>query len=367
MLPLSNVTQDYRITGGFCVTIFRVPGVPPVTLRPSSLRKHPDPLARAVAALLRRFRSQRPLRGGSLLVTLFGDAIAPRGAAVTLGSLIELARPFGLAERLVRTAVGRLAAEGWLAARRHGRRSEYRLTESGQKLFAEATRRIYGVNPSSWDGRWTVAVLPPSGVRLPRAAARRNIREELRWLGFGQLSPGVYAHPACTLEEARGWFSTLGCVSDCWLFRSATAGLAEDRRLAAEGWDLEQIARRYRRFRDTFGPVAAAVRESGALAPRPAFLVRTLLIHEYRKIHLKDPLLPPALLPAHWVGTEAYELTRALYAAVFAAAEQFLAETGRTIHGALPRSSAGASRRFAPATRYSAPSSAHSRRQARRR
>lgn len=320
-----------------------------------------------MAALLRRFRGQRPLRAGSLLVTLFGDAIAPRGAAVTLGSLIELARPFGLGERLVRTAVGRLAAEGWLAATRHGRRSEYRLTESGQKLFAEATRRIYGVNPSSWDGRWTLAVLPPSGMRLARATARRDIRERLRWLGFGQLSPGVYAHPACTLQQARGWLATLGCAGDCWLFKSATAGLPGDRRLAAKGWDLQQIARRYRRFRDTFAPVAAAVRQSGALSPRPAFIVRTLLIHEYRKIHLQDPLLPPALLPAHWVGTEAYELTRALYAAVFAAAEQFLTETGRTIRGPLPRASVAASRRFAPTTRYSAPSSAHSRRRARRR
>ena len=299
------------------------------------------PLTKPVEALLRRFHGQRPLRGGSLLITIFGDAIAPRGGAVTLGSLIDLARPFGLAERLVRTSVARLAAEGWLAATRHGRRSEYRLTESGRKLFAEATRRIYGVNPSSWGGQWTLAVLPPAGGN-----SRRNIREELRWLGFGQLSPGVYAHPTCTLEEARGWLVTLGCANRCWLFESAAEGLAADQRLAAEGWNLAQIARRYRRFRDTFAPVAAAVRESDALAPQPAFLVRTLLIHEYRKIHLQDPLLPPALLPAQWVGTEAYELTARLYAAVFAAAERFLTETGATIDGPLPPAGAEVHARF---------------------
>jgi phenylacetic acid degradation operon negative regulatory protein len=306
------------------------------------------PLTKPVEALLRRFHRQRPLRGGSLLVTIFGDAIAPRGGAVTLGSLIDLARPFGLAERLVRTSVARLAAEGWLAATRHGRRSEYRLTGHGRKLFAEATRRIYGVNPSSWDGQWTLAVLPPSGGRSLRAAFgnRRNLREELRWLGFGQLSPGVYAHPACTLEEARGWLATLGCANHSWLFKSATEGPAADRRLAAEGWNLTEIARRYRRFRDTFAPVEAAAHESDALSTQPAFLVRTLLIHEYRKIHLQDPLLPPALLPAQWAGAEAYELTAKLYAAVFAAAEQFLTETGRTISGALPQAAAEVHARF---------------------
>ncbi|HEV2442630.1 MAG TPA: PaaX family transcriptional regulator C-terminal domain-containing protein, partial [Steroidobacteraceae bacterium] len=254
------------------------------------------PLPKPVEALLRRFHGQRPLRGGSLLITIFGDAIAPRGGTVTLGSLIDLAHPFGLAERLVRTSVARLAAEGWLAATRHGRRSEYRLTDSGRKLFAEATRRIYGVNPSSWDGRWTLAVLPPAGGgraarRSPSGRSplgkRRNLREELRWLGFGQLSPGVYAHPACTLEEARGWLATLGCANHSCLFKSVTEGLEADRKLAAEGWNLADIARRYRRFRDTFAPVEAAVRDSDALLPRAAFLVRTLLIHEYRKIHLQ--------------------------------------------------------------------------------
>jgi len=280
-------------------------------------------------------------------MTIFGDAIAPRGGAVTLGSLIDLARPFGLAERLVRTAVARLAAEGWVAATRHGRRSEYRITESGRKLFVEATRRIYGVIPSSWGGQWTLAVLPPSGTKSQGASGnRRNVREELRWLGFGQLSPGVYAHPACTLEEARGWLLTVSGANPCWIFKSATEGVAADRRLAAEGWDLAEIGRRYRRFRDTFAPVAAAVRGSDALPPQAAFLVRTLLVHEYRKIHLQDPLLPPPLLPTEWVGTEAYELTARLYAAVFATAEQFLNESGKTITGPLPPASTEVYARF---------------------
>lgn len=299
------------------------------------------PLPKATEALLRRFHGQRPLRGGSLLVTLFGDAIAPRGGAITLGSLIDLAAPLGLAERLVRTSAARLAAQGWLAATRHGRRAEYRLTESGRKRFAEATRRIYGTNPSSWDGQWTLAVLPPAVGH-----SRGGVREELRWLGFGQLSPGVYAHPACTLEEARGWLVTLGCAHRCWLFKSATESVTADRRLVAAGWDLAQLARGYRRFNDSFAPVRAAVGESGALAPQAAFVVRTLLIHEYRKIHLQDPLLPPALLPAQWVGAEAYELTAALYAAVSGATERFLTETGRTMAGPLPPAGAEAQARF---------------------
>src|SRR5579864_1573064 len=129
-----NLTQKFSQCNNFCVTIMRV-----------------NSTVTATQGLLRRFRNQRPVRGGSLLVTIFGDSIAPRGGVVTLGSLIQLAAPFGLTERLVRTSVARLAHDDWLVARKDGRRSEYRLTPRGQQRFAEATQRIYSKAPDSWD------------------------------------------------------------------------------------------------------------------------------------------------------------------------------------------------------------------------
>ena len=63
------------------------------------------------------------LKGSSLVMTLFGDAIAVRGQAVWLSGLIKLASPFGLSSRLVRTSVYRLVADDWLLASREGRRS----------------------------------------------------------------------------------------------------------------------------------------------------------------------------------------------------------------------------------------------------
>src|SRR5688572_16772856 len=142
-------------------------------------------LQRAADTLLQRFRRQRPLRGGSLIVTIFSDAIAPRGGTISLGSLIRLTRPFGLTERLVRTSVARLAADDWLEAERDGRLSYYRLTKNGRARFAEATQRIYSESPHAWNERWTLVVLP-QGART----RRDEIREQLKWLGFGQLAPG---------------------------------------------------------------------------------------------------------------------------------------------------------------------------------
>ena len=96
-----------------------------------------------VAALLAAFARRRPRRAGSLIVTVFGDAILPRGGAVQLADLMTLLAAFTLKEGQVRTALSRLVADGWLAAERHGRQSLYRLTPTGRHRFDEATRRIY--------------------------------------------------------------------------------------------------------------------------------------------------------------------------------------------------------------------------------
>jgi phenylacetic acid degradation operon negative regulatory protein len=300
-----------------------------------------SPVVTATQALLRRFRGQRPIRGGSLLVTIFGDSIAPRGGLVTLGSLIDLAAPFGLTERLVRTSVARLAQDDWLVARRDGRRSEYRLTPRGAQRFAEATQRIYSKGPDSWDGQWTVLVLAPNGGKRPD-----KLRNGLRWLGFGQPSAGVFAHPNSNLEQARGWLRELDVGRDALLLRSCSEDVAIDKALVAAGWDLGELTRRYRRFVDSFAPADSALTSRAAVTPESAFVIRTLLIHEYRKIHLQDPLLPPALLPADWVGSSAYELCGSLYSKVFAPAEEFLSATASTLEESLPAADTSAYRRF---------------------
>ena len=303
------------------------------------------PLAPPVRALLQHFQAQRPLRGGSLLITIFGDAIAPRGGAVTLGSLIRLATPFGLNERAVRTAVARLARAGWLASRRAGRRSEYRLTRSGAERFAEATRRIYGESPQSWNGRWTLVVLPEA------AGPRRETRAELRWLGFGQLNATLFAHPGCTLPQARAWMRKLPGTRGALLLYSSGADLAADRGLVARGWDLGDLTRRYRDFVARFSAVEPTV--AAGVAPETAFLLRTLLIHEYRKVHLQDPLLPPALLPVGWIGGRAYELCRRLYGQLFGDAEGYLSTAAHQLSCTLPPADPAAHARFGrlPVTR----------------
>jgi len=306
--------------------------------------------ATAAAALVARFRRQRPLRGGSLIITVFGDALAPRGGAISLGSLIPLMRSFGLTERLVRTSVARLATDDWLVGRRSGRLSEYRLSRPGRTRFLDATRRIYAGPATQWSGRWTLVLL--SGID---AARRRRIREALHWEGFGEPEPGVLAHPTLTPGGTRAQLAALGLGDAPIILESRADGRGADQRLLQSGWDLRELATRYARFIDGFTPLLTALARREEPPPESAFIVRTLLIHEYRKIHLRDPLLPRSLLPGAWPGTAAYELCRSLYEQVFPAAEAHLTRVASRLDGPLPPPDAGVYRRFAGLPRAPAP------------
>ena len=77
-----------------------------------------------------------------------------------------------------------------------------------------------------------------------------------------------------------------------------------------------------RRFR----PIAEAiVEEGGEVDGQSALLTRTLLVHAYRRLVLREPQLPAALWPPSWPGEAAYEVAARCYHAVVARAEMHLA------------------------------------------
>jgi phenylacetic acid degradation operon negative regulatory protein len=295
----------------------------------------------AAAELVARFRRQRPLRGGSLIVTLFGDSIMPRGGIVALGSLIELAAPFGLNERLVRTATARLAHDGWLKRRRAGKLSEYHLSKNGRARFEEATKRIYSEPDTAWSGRWTLIVVPPM-----RAAERNEIREELVWRGFGELSANVFAHPELDSQALRSQRAAGGLLSEVVVFDASLSGEEAPQRLVDLGWDLEDLGLRYQRLVARFASVQAELKRHRDIEPKDAFLVRTLLIHEYRRLHLRDPLLPAQLLRPNWPGVQAAMLCRDIYGRVFGPSEAYLSRVASRIAGPLPTADASVLQRF---------------------
>ncbi|MDX1507991.1 MAG: phenylacetic acid degradation operon negative regulatory protein PaaX [Woeseiaceae bacterium] len=299
-------------------------------------------LESACKELVKDFQSRPTLRAGSLITTVFGDSIAPRGGVVWLGSLINAMNDLGVNERLVRTSVFRLARDGWLQSDQVGRRSFYSLTDEGRERFEQATHRIYGEPVTEWDGRWTLVLL--AGLD---AAQKDVVRKELGWLGFGAMSANVLAHPVPDMADLDITLRRIGLADEVVVMSGQTIRSdAAMRRLAQASWNLGDIDERYREFVTMFRPLLSKARKARNVAPKTAFLLRTLLIQEYRKVLLRDPQLPAELLPANWHGTAAYQLCRNLYLELFAAAEDYLSSAMENADGPLPPASRQVLSRF---------------------
>lgn len=279
------------------------------------------------------------LRAKSLLVTVYGDGILPHGGSVWLGSLINLVKPLGLSERMVRTAVFRLAKDDWLNANQIGRRSYYKLTETGRVRFETAHRRIYASPQRSWNGEWILVMVDKTNLSQD---VRDSLRREFKWLGFGNVSQNVFAHPAADIRAVRQIIHDLGATENVVTMAARAdrhSGTIPHRNMVHHSWDLDQLSHEYNTFLDAFRPVYHALRTEESLDPQSSFVVRTLLIHEYRRMMLRDPMLPDELLHSDWPGTAASRLCANLYRLCVPSAETHLEHSLETAEGPLPAAS----------------------------
>ena len=106
------------------------------------------------------------------------------------------------------------------------------------------------------------------------------------------------------------------------------------------------LAAHYSEFIQLFRPLWQALREQEQLQPQECFLARLLLIHEYRKLLLRDPQLPDELLPGDWEGRAARQLCRNIYRLIQARAEEWLATALENADGPLPDVGESYYRRF---------------------
>lgn len=250
-----------------------------------------------------------PISAAPFVVTLYGDVVAPRGGELWTGNIVETLGAVGISETGVRTALSRLVAAGRLSGTREGRRSFYRLTPAAEHEFSAAARLIYApVEPPPVRG-WHLVLLPEE--RRDTAAA------SLSRLRFGFPTPRLAVLPD------RGLL--LPALPGCH-FQAVTG---DDPGAALAGaWPLADLAARMQEFMDSFGRLAVA-----DLAPRVALALRLVLVHAFREIALRDPLLPPALLPPAWPGAAARAVFVRLYLALMPAADACIARlessTGR--------------------------------------
>ena len=261
---------------------------------------------------LDRFLQQRMLEGNisstTLVFTFFCDVVTQHGGEIWLGSVIHALAPLGINERLTRTAVFRLVKDGWLQSRKQGRRSYYCLTQTGQHYYQRAASRIYANNKSDWDGIWTLLF-----TSLVPEEKRDALHRGLSWLGYGRMAAGVYALPCDDRPPLYELLEDLN-LEDSIVHMQARAENAESlKKLVMARWKLRNLRERYGAFTSNYRKALKALSKPTPPSPHAMFLLRVLLLHEYRRILLNDPELPAEMLPSDWEGFAALELTGEIY------------------------------------------------------
>ena len=268
-------------------------------------------------ALIEQLHAEGRLRVWSLVVTIFGDAVAPRGGSIAMTDLSELLERLGAEPGAIRTAMSRLARDGWVERDRVGRKSYYRLAEPRAVETEAAAARIYAAAPPDWDGSWTIAVTETalSGDEAP---------------GLRKVAPHVWLAPG-RADAPEGAF--------------VIHGTGEAPEWARAQLSPAPLAERYAGFAATYGAL-----ELGALAdPLDAMAARTLMIHDWRRILFRDAPLPRALRPRDWPGAAARETAARVYRALGPASERWLDARQAAPGAPLPRPGAGYAARFADA------------------
>ncbi|MDO7196571.1 phenylacetic acid degradation operon negative regulatory protein PaaX [Acinetobacter pittii] len=287
------------------------------------------------------------LSGTSLISTIFGDSVLHRGGNISLASLIQLLELFGFNDRAVRTSVFRLVKNDWLCSDKIGRTSFYRITDSSRSTYLQAEQRIYNDQMKEWDRYWDLILM--SSLDTENKAL---LKKELEWLGFANISTNLMAYPGCNRIELQRLLVDLNMSEQVVVFKAETLQLFNNSvdtigRMLRTNWPIDELRQRYLQFLDIFREIGVLLmQENEQLEPVQAFQIRTLLIHYYRRILLKDPALPLELLPTDWPAISARTLSMNIYKKVFEPADEYFLSVAATAEGPMPNATAHYWRRF---------------------
>ncbi|MEE9315231.1 MAG: PaaX family transcriptional regulator C-terminal domain-containing protein [Rhizobiaceae bacterium] len=254
--------------------------------------------------LLKQVKRGEKLRVWSLIITFFGDAVMPRGGAVSASTISAVMAQIGIEAGAVRTALSRLASDGWVVREKIGRNAYYRLSPMGHEPFENAASRIYACRrvDNSKNKPWMIAIAAPNGTGDMAWA------EQYEGLCFASNialfnDPSTKLHDVATKEECMVIEGDITAFPK-WLTK----------------WvQPNQSKLAYENIMAAFGSFTPST-------PLEAIAVRTLLIHQWRRQLLRTPDLPVGLFTKDWAGFACRELVCELYKQILPLSEEWLDE-----------------------------------------
>jgi len=243
--------------------------------------------------------------------------MAHRDGTVLAEELYPVAEVCNQTPEQVRSCLRRLVTEGLFTRQGEGRAAVFRSTDAGHRALSSILRRhrlAYAQDAAGkgWDRRWRLVAFAVPESQRP---ARDAFRDRLLSLGGAAVQGGLYVSP-------HDWHDDMAAAAkDLGVAHQVTTATTDDlqvgsetdpRALARSLWNLDDVARRYQRFTESYQHVPEALeamRERHERLTDAEFTAGALVTAvDFQDCFNRDPLLPPELLPRPWPGRTAREL-----------------------------------------------------------
>lgn len=239
---------------------------------PISVATKPAGFARCLSALT----GLGDLPVWSLIVTVFGDLARAPGDRISGPLLSAVLDPIGIKPEASRVALHRLRKDGWIISERTGRTGLHQLTEFGRVQSTLASPQIYQM--PDLETHWHLLITPNSA---PCDASCIPVAPRV-CLGNGPApQDGDALVIAGDLENIPPWLQdqieTPDLVTGYTALQSA----------------LTQVH----------------TRMTGRPDPLQTAILRTLIVHHWRRLVLRHPALPDSFHSDKWRGPDCRTLT----------------------------------------------------------
>lgn len=240
-------------------------------------------------------------------------------------SVQEVMATLGIGSGAVRTALSRLCKDGWMERSRRGRSSYYRLSASGLQEFAEAAATIYRApaSPSDNTGEMVIIATHPD----------HKLDSHLRALVVPLPGSGLYLAQAALIKTASL------ANGEHLVARLENANLPE---WVRQYLMPEKMAYRYHALTQMIDQLA----DTDIASPLEALAIRTLLIHEWRRLRLRHPAANLNVAHTKTPDGLCHQRVAGFYHDLNDAAEKWLDTEAQGPNGSLPVSDIVINSRF---------------------
>ena len=272
-------------------------------------------MAKRLKTILQELRDENSLKAWSIIVTFFGDSIAPRGGAVATSTVQEVMTELGIGSGAIRTALSRLCNGQWMERTRRGRSSFYRLSASKQQEFTDAATTIYQAPATTANS--------PQDTVIIIANPDHNLPAEL--LSHSVQMAGSTACLAHTADVNCSALTNLGHL----------VAQLENNRLP--DWVHRQLLPEHmvKRYAILTRRIEYLAQEN-ITSPLDALAIRTLLIHEWRRVRLRHHTAATWFSDNDSPDSLCHRQVADFYCALNPCAEQWLDTQAQGPRGQLP-------------------------------